>query len=114
MIVIKVGEFRTHYSTWAGRWSTKAKELFVHPDNLDGAALVSEFVECGGKLVPKGYYGNEIAEAFEPSNVVYPDHGNYESIEDLLAEALPEPDEDDEEPTIPYAPVVAQTYEVRV
>jgi hypothetical protein len=79
-VAIEIGQKRSYYGT------PFAKLIYVSADAWDSDLIRENFVMCGDLLLPRGYYGNEINDVTEPSNIEYGDEFDGDRFEDLFVE----------------------------
>ncbi len=82
---VEIGlEARTH-DKWGHR-ITLRHWITVGADSWTAELIRENFLLCGSLLVPRSYYGNEINNVEEPSNIEYGDDFAGERFEDLFVE----------------------------
>lgn len=64
-------------------FSSRAKYLYIHQDNLTAEVILSDFVQCGTLLLPNTYYGNPVT-CCTHTNLEYGDEYDGDRIEDVL------------------------------
>lgn len=87
-VQIQVGmvNIRSNYAYTSTPAMYKPKHIWVSEAYWNVELIRENFILCGSLLLPRGYYGNEINNVAEPTNVTYGDNYTGDKFEDLFVE----------------------------